>query len=991
MARRLKQNFNEVQAILDAVDHKVDKVEGKNLSTNDYTDEDRAKLTGIEEGAEMNATSVTWAELKAARDAGELVPGKVYRVTDYVATVRDNALYSDARSANHPFDIIVTALDESHLSEECLAAPHEGDTYFANSDLSAWKIWYTIDNDTATYDWADPANGKGVIYRMIDEYANDLGYDFKGILIARHPVAPAEGYENVLSDISGMWLGINSSALPAGIMVDTTQTKWFYTFSHLTDGWDNPTDASLRKGINAVYNATITSVMRSNIRFLSGNVFMGGPFVVSTLEALAGPGSEIAGAHVSHFRAMGDCSNNTFFGYAGSSDCMSQLRYNIFVGDFRHNRFATDVEGNTIVAPDDISFNDMWCANMVVRARVFSYNSGGGYTLGTVLKTSKNVSYNKFPNYFADNRITAAGSISSNDFGTNFYQNTFTLTGQFTGNKFTGYCHENNIGCSNFTNNEAAYFHANTISTTEGVNACVFGPYFESNTLGGRLTNVRFSSGQTRFCDFSGIVGCTFDGIMEYVTVPIVSGKRFTHCDVRGGVRGTSSVPVVLDYDAFFLASAAGVSRRVTIEGSADGKIVAMWADGGALKGVMKAPNGNWADMGFVTKAVNDLLNYYLKSETYTKTEVNQLVAGINNWEIVPVAQLPEASADTMHKIYLVPSSSPEARNVKDEYITIENSGIYSWEQIGSTTIDLTNYVTKQELTIALADYVTSSAFTQALATKQDTLVSGQNIKTINGFPILGGGDIHFPGPVQSDWNEDDDGDDAYIKNKPTDMVKYTEQTLTDAQKTQARTNIAAASEGEVSQLRSEVDEKLDRELSDDSLYITDASGNIIAQIDAGGVSSVDVKVKIGDELVSVKSLLSSLSGNIEQEQTRAETEEAKKLDRTLADSKLLVTDADGNIVFKIDSNGAHSVKDKHAVACMVLGEYYYPTTTPTRDLNGNITHAAIMYGTGVEGSLDITYSGGNATQVIAGYGNYTYIIGIQRDAVGNVEKVTVN
>lgn len=172
----------------------------------------------------------------------------------------------------------------------------------------------------------------------------------------------------------------------------------------------------------------------------------------------------------------------------------------------------------------------------------------------------------------------------------------------------------------------------------------------------------------------------------------------------------------------------------------------------------------------FVTRAVNDLLNYYTKTETYTKAEVNQLVAGINNWEIVPVAQLPEASADTMHKIYLVPSSNPKTRNVKDEFITVEVSGAYSWEQIGTTAIDLTNYVTRQDLTTALADYVTSSAFTQALALKQDVIA-----------------------------------DLSQIREGATDNVKYTSQSLTDAQKTQARTNIAAASEAEVSQLRSEV------------------------------------------------------------------------------------------------------------------------------------------------------------------------------------------
>lgn len=42
------------KAVLDALGEKVDKVEGKGLSTNDYTTEEKEKLAGIAEGAEVN-------------------------------------------------------------------------------------------------------------------------------------------------------------------------------------------------------------------------------------------------------------------------------------------------------------------------------------------------------------------------------------------------------------------------------------------------------------------------------------------------------------------------------------------------------------------------------------------------------------------------------------------------------------------------------------------------------------------------------------------------------------------------------------------------------------------------------------------------------------------------------------------------------------------------------------------------------------------------
>ena len=63
----------------------------------------------------------------------------------------------------------------------------------------------------------------------------------------------------------------------------------------------------------------------------------------------------------------------------------------------------------------------------------------------------------------------------------------------------------------------------------------------------------------------------------------------------------------------------------------------------------------------------------------------------------------------------------------------------------GLTTI-LADYVTSNNLATILSDYVTSSDLTLLLAQKQDTLVSGTNIKTINGVSILGEGDLVIKG-----------------------------------------------------------------------------------------------------------------------------------------------------------------------------------------------------------------------------------------------------
>lgn len=127
--------------------------------------------------------SITWSALKALRDGGNLVPGQQYRITDYACTTTT----PNTSSAGHVFDIIVVADATNKLNEVARAMLHSGDTYFSSNKLEAWQLWYCIDNDTARFAWADSTNGKGVIYRMIDEFNNDLPYDFKNILYQFRP------------------------------------------------------------------------------------------------------------------------------------------------------------------------------------------------------------------------------------------------------------------------------------------------------------------------------------------------------------------------------------------------------------------------------------------------------------------------------------------------------------------------------------------------------------------------------------------------------------------------------------------------------------------------------------------------------------------------------------------------------------------------------------------------------------------------------------
>lgn len=129
-----------------------------------------------------STVDLTYEELKSLRDSAQLIPGQQYRITDYMTTTTQ----AGTASAGHQFDIIVTSKSENELFEYAKADYHEGDTYFLNSNLSAWELKYTLDNNTSKYAWADATNGKGVIYYMKDEWNNECPYDFKNILISSY-------------------------------------------------------------------------------------------------------------------------------------------------------------------------------------------------------------------------------------------------------------------------------------------------------------------------------------------------------------------------------------------------------------------------------------------------------------------------------------------------------------------------------------------------------------------------------------------------------------------------------------------------------------------------------------------------------------------------------------------------------------------------------------------------------------------------------------
>ena len=280
-------------------------------------------LNASDVGAIPTAISTTYANLVTTRTNSQLTAGAWYRITDYTCTTTQ----TNTQSAGHQFDILVQATSPNTLSEEAKAIRHEGDTYFSNSNLEAWKIWYCLDNDTTRFTWADTTNGKGVIYRMIDEWNNDCPYDFKNIQFKRDLT------DGVLDTENGT-------------------TTWVYTFNLWHTAQELYFDASIIGNtlkndegfVSGVYSNKM-GVVNSYIIYY-GNGYDKTNFVLPDNVFLTkGEDCDYYGCNLNTFG--GDCFSNTFGNSCSSNAFGNDCGYNTFGDGCGYNTFGNDCSSNT--------------------------------------------------------------------------------------------------------------------------------------------------------------------------------------------------------------------------------------------------------------------------------------------------------------------------------------------------------------------------------------------------------------------------------------------------------------------------------------------------------------------------------------------------------------------------------------------------------------------------------------------------------------------
>ena len=104
-------------------------------------------------------------------------------------------------------------------------------------------------------------------------------------------------------------------------------------------------------------------------------------------------------------------------------------------------------------------------------------------------------------------------------------------------------------------------------------------------------------------------------------------------------------------------------------------------------------------DEWFINNTVNNLVNYYKKSELYTQDEIDELLGDIVWIKVEIVQTLPQIWQNGV--IYFVPNNW-EGQNVYDEYIRLESQN--KFEKIWTTEVDLSNYYTKAQVDNKLSD-----------------------------------------------------------------------------------------------------------------------------------------------------------------------------------------------------------------------------------------------------------------------------------------------
>ena len=258
-------------------------------------------------------------------------------IVDYTTLLGNDSMTIGEEQDN---DIILDKANRTAICTSQSTVLHDSDliyNYFQNANLSAWELKYCLDNDTNRFIWANPTNGKGVIYYMKDEWDNIAPFDFKNMLFTR----------------DSEWFSTHE-AWAESVLGEVPETDLhFYFLSWVTEDGETQ-DASIVGQIlqndeakyNGVYSNEIKEVSAYEMGITEG--------VTSFTFVL--PCTIIVNSYVYEDGVFYGCYNNTFgnncynntFGNACFGNTFGNNCYNnTFGNSCRNNTFGNDCSGNT--------------------------------------------------------------------------------------------------------------------------------------------------------------------------------------------------------------------------------------------------------------------------------------------------------------------------------------------------------------------------------------------------------------------------------------------------------------------------------------------------------------------------------------------------------------------------------------------------------------------------------------------------------------------
>ena len=414
--------------------------------------------------------------------------------------------------------------------------------YFKNlgCNLSAWKIWYSLDNNNDRFAWAD-SNGTGVIYRMIDEWGNDCPYDFKNIQFTK-----TTDDETITSYTFSWRKEYTLDVSTPTKRIDIKDTSIAGNNGLLLDD---------KGDIPGVHNNVIKAYTSGNKQYLN-NICFCSSFDYDGYYHMCINNSFGNDCYNNSFG--NDCYNNIFGNSCYNNTFGDICRINIFGYGCSHNTFGDEFINNT--------FNDGCFGN----------------TFGNGCKTS-NFGNSCWGNTFGNNclYITFGNDCKYITFGNGCYLN--TLANGCTNIIFGDVCINNtfNVGCEDFEfgnwcwNNTFGnycffftfgngcgnnYFGSNCADNTFGNNCSrnmfgntcgyiFFGDYCKNNTLGSNCDNIIFGNSKTTPSSYYRNI--IIDNDNRYININCTSttssSKYYQNVRIGLGVNNTTTIKTIND------------------------------------------------------------------------------------------------------------------------------------------------------------------------------------------------------------------------------------------------------------------------------------------------------------------------------------------------------------------------------------------------------------------------------------------------------------